>query len=76
MQHEIKQQDIQDRNITLPMSTPTPLRTGQNLILILEAALNLGKIKNPFGSVQTNPEADAWWVPLFIIMKKCIFGTP
>ena len=67
MQHEIKQQDIQDRNITLPTSTPTPLRTGQNLILILEAALNLGKIKNPFGSVQTNPEADAWWVPLLLL---------
>ena len=26
---------------------------------LLEAALNLVEIKNPFGSVQTNPKADA-----------------
>ena len=26
----------------------------------LKAALNLIEIKNPFGSVQTNPQADAW----------------
>ena len=42
----------------------------------LEAALNLVEIKNPFGSVQTNPQADAWWVPLFIFLKKCFFETP
>ena len=37
----------------------------------LGAALNLVKIKSPFGSVQTNPQADAWWVPPF--MKKNVF---
>ena len=42
----------------------------------LKAALNLIEIKNPFGSVQTNPQADAWWVPLFIFLKKCFFETP
>ena len=42
----------------------------------LEAALNLGEIKNPFGSVQTNPQADAWWVPLFIFLKKCFLKHP
>ena len=42
----------------------------------LEAALNLVEIKNPFGSVQTNLQADAWWVPLFILLKKCFFETP
>ena len=31
----------------------------------LEVALNLVKIKNPFGFVQTNPQAEVWWVPLF-----------
>ena len=41
----------------------------------LGAALNLVKIKNPFGSIQTNPQADAWWVPLFIFLKKCFFET-
>ena len=39
----------------------------------LEAALNLVEIKNPFGSVQTNPQANAWWVPLFISLKKVFF---
>ena len=34
------------------------------------------KIKNPFRSIQTNPQADAWWVPLFIFLKKCFSGTP
>ena len=42
----------------------------------LEAALNFVDIKNPFGSVQTNPKGDAWWVPLFIFSKKCFSGTP
>ena len=27
-------------------------------------------------SIQTNPQADAWWVPLFIFLKKCFSGTP
>ena len=40
------------------------------------AALNLVEIKNTFGSVLTNPQADAWWVPLFIFLKKCFFETP
>ena len=39
----------------------------------LGAALNLVEIKNPFGSVQTDPQADAWWVPLFIFLKKSFF---
>ena len=42
----------------------------------LEAALNLVEIKNPFGSVQTNPQADAWWVPLFILLKRVFFKNP
>ena len=42
----------------------------------LEAALNFVDIKNPFGSVQTNPQTDAWWVPLLILLKKCFSGTP
>ena len=39
----------------------------------LEAALNLVEIKNPLGYVQTNPQADAWWVPLFIFLEKSVF---
>ena len=39
----------------------------------LEAALNLVEIKNPFGSVHTNRQADAWWVPLFIFFEKKVF---
>ena len=39
----------------------------------LGAALNLVEIKNPFESVQTNPKADAWWVPLFIFFEKSVF---
>ena len=39
----------------------------------LEAPLNLDEIKNPFGFVQSNPEADACWVPLFIFLKRCFF---
>ena len=34
------------------------------------------EIKNPFGSLQTNPQANAWWVALIFILKKCFFGTP
>ena len=29
----------------------------------LEDSLNFAKIKNLFGSFQTNLKADAWWVP-------------
>ena len=36
----------------------------------------MDEIKNPFGSVQTNPQANAWWVPLFIFFKKCFSETP
>ena len=39
----------------------------------LGAALNLVEIKNPFGSIQTNPQAYAWRVPLFIFLKKVFF---
>ena len=35
-----------------------------------EDPLNLVEIKNPFGSFQTNPKADAWWVPPFFFLKK------
>ena len=37
------------------------------------AALNLVLIKNPFEPVETNPQADVWWVPLFIFLKKVFF---
>ena len=31
------------------------------------------EIKNPFGSLQTNPQADAWWVgPLFVFEKSSL----
>ena len=33
--------------------------------------LNIVEIKNPFGFLQTNPQADAWWVYLFCF--KCFF---
>ena len=41
----------------------------------LGAALNLVKIKNPFGSVQTNPQADAWWLvgSAFYFLEKVFF---
>ena len=40
--------------------------------------LNFVEIKNPFGSHQTNPPADAWWVGLYLFLKeeKMFFGTP
>jgi len=53
-----------------------PIQRKSSNFKWLEAALNLVKIKNPFGSVQNNPQADAWWVSLFIFLKKCFFGTP
>ena len=28
------------------------------------------KIKNTFGSLQTNSQADAWWVVLILFLKK------
>ena len=52
-----------------------PIQRKSSNFKWLEAALNLVKIKNPFGSVQTNPQADAWWVPLLIFLKKCFFET-
>ena len=43
----------------------------------LEAPLNFVEINNPLGSSQTNPQANAWWVVLFIFSKKCFFSeTP
>ena len=50
-----------------------PIQRKSSNFKWLEAALNLVKIKNPFGSVQTNPQADAWWVPLFIFFEKVFF---
>ena len=32
--------------------------------------LNVVKIKNPFGSFQTSPQADAWWVVLILFLKN------
>ena len=40
-----------------------------------EDPLNLVETKNPFGSFQTNPKADAWWVPPFFFLKKWFFET-
>ena len=31
------------------------------------------KIKNPFGSLQTSPQADAWWVALIFFLEKHVF---
>ena len=39
----------------------------------LGAALNLVQIKNTFESVQTNPQAAAWWVQLFVFLKIVFF---
>ena len=52
-----------------------PIKRKSSNFKWLEAALNLVKIKNPFGSVQTNPQADAWWVPLFIFLKVFFWDT-
>ena len=35
---------------------------------------NLFEIKNPFGSFQTNFQANAWWVPFLILLKRCFFS--
>ena len=42
----------------------------------LEAPLNFIEIKKSFGSFQTNPQANAWWVVLLIFLKKCFSETP
>ena len=34
------------------------------------------QIKNPFGSLQTNPKADAWWVPPFFLKKSVFVKHP
>ena len=41
-----------------------------------EDPLNMVQIKNPLGSLQTNPKADAWWVPPFFFEKSCFCETP
>ena len=41
-----------------------------------EDPLNLVQIKNPFGSFQCDPQAYAWWVPPFFLMKILNLGTP
>ena len=38
--------------------------------------LNFVEIKNPFGFLQTNLKADAWWVPPIRFSKKCFSETP
>ena len=50
-----------------------PIQRKSSNFKWLEAALNLVKIKNPFRSVQTNPQVDAWWVPLFYFFEKVFF---
>ena len=35
--------------------------------------LQFAEIKNPFGSFQFSPKADAWWVPLILLSKKLEF---
>ena len=38
---------------------------------------NFVEIKNPFGSLQTNPQAGAWWVKLYLfVKKKCFLVLP
>ena len=41
-----------------------------------EDPLNLVKIKNPFGCLQTNPLENAWWVGLFYFAKKTFLVHP
>ena len=41
--------------------------------LAREDSLNFVKIKNPFGFLQTNPQADAWWAGLNLLLKKIVF---
>ena len=40
----------------------------------LEAPLNFVEIKNPLGSFQTNPQANAWWVVVLIFLKNTLFS--
>ena len=42
----------------------------------LEDPLNFVEIKNPFGSLQSNLMADAWWVPPICFWKRCVSETP
>ena len=39
----------------------------------LKDPLNIVEIKNPFGFLLTNPQADALWVALIFILKKVFF---
>ena len=45
-----------------------------------EMARGLPKLcrnQNPFGSLQTNPQAGAWWVKLYLfVKKKCFLVLP
>ena len=41
----------------------------------VEDPLKFVEIKNPFGSLQTNPQADAWWVGLLFVFEKIISMT-
>ena len=35
--------------------------------------LKFAEVKNPFGSFQFNPKADAWWVLLILLSKNLNF---
>ena len=43
---------------------------------MVEDPLNIVEIKNPFGFLQTNPQADAWRVGLILFLKSYFCGTP
>ena len=50
-----------------------------NVNMVKTEMANFVEIKNPFGSLQTNPSADAWWVQFFgfekgvFILKRYIY---
>ena len=43
-----------------------------NVNMVKTEMANFVEIKNPFGSLQTNPEADAWWVRIFFVFEKSV----
>ena len=62
--------------ITMPSSRRRRRRRFLSNFKWPEDPLNLVKIKNPFGSFQTNPKADAGWVPPFFFEKVVFVKHP
>ena len=48
-----------------------------NVNMVKTEMANFVEIKNPFGSLQTNSQAGAWWVKLYLfVKKKCFLVLP